>query len=89
MTKQLLRALSRPARVNTLAERLGVEPGTLVAMLEVLEAKGYVVRAYEGSPHCPPSCASCAIRSLCPAAFAPAAAPTTWRLTEKERRAVN
>ncbi len=86
MMAHLLRELSRPSKVGELAGRLDEDKDFLRSFLSVLEARGYVGRAYDQSPACGSGCGGCSLANLCPAKGSQTDVEV-WRLTEKGRKA--
>lgn len=86
MMPKLLRELSKPSKVGELAGRLGEDREFLLSFLSVLEARGYVGRAFDHSPTCSTGCGGCAMANFCPAQGSRRDVEV-WRLTEKGRRA--
>ncbi len=88
MTARLLALLAAPRTLPELARELGLEPGTVLALLRQLEARGYVGPAYQGSPACGVACGACSLKRLCPSAGTPTPPAPVWRLTDRGRAAL-
>lgn len=77
--ERLLSALEQPREVGALAAELDLDQQTLLPLLRMLEARGYVGRAYQNSPSCGTGCGVCSLRNLCPAEGRQAEAVEVWR----------
>jgi len=88
MTARLLALLERPRTLPELARALGLETGTVLALLHRLEARGYVGPAYAESPACGVACGGCSLKRLCPVAGQTAPKVAAYRLTDRGKRAL-
>ncbi len=88
MTARLLALLERPRTLPELARALGVETGTVRALLRQLEARGYVGLAYAEGPACGVACPACSMKRLCPVAGQATPEVPAYRLTDRGKRAL-
>ena len=87
MVYEVLQQLRTPATASGLAVTLGSNREVIEAVLEQLEGRGYVARAFEGSNACPSGCGSCSVQRLCPSSGEAAPVVPVWRLTERGAKA--
>lgn len=83
MVYEVLQQLRTPATASGLAVSLGANREVVEAVLEQLEGRGYVARAYEGASACGPGCGSCSVQRLCPSSGQTEPVVPVWRLTER------
>ena len=83
MVYEVLQHLRTPATTSGLALAMGANREVIEGLLEQLEARGYVARAFEGSSACPSGCGSCSVQRLCPSSGEAAPVVPVWRLTER------
>ncbi len=81
MVYEVLQQLRTPSTASGLALALAANREVVEAVLEQLEGRGYVARAFEGSTACPSGCGSCSVQRLCPSSGEAAPVVPVWRLT--------